>query len=148
MCVLKMDSHGVSVVCLLKLVDLAMADIVVKVGNRRRRITSLAHVPPALLLLLASIQGQRRRQDHVQSIRDGAGEELNVDVEGHDGLRIGRRARDASDAIVLGLVIVGHREGFLKESGVAAGHCGQFGGGIDLKTEEREEREISSRVIN
>lgn len=60
--------HGVSIECLFELVDFAMAHIVVEVGNRGWRITALTNVPPALLLLLASIQSQRCCQNDVQRV--------------------------------------------------------------------------------
>jgi hypothetical protein len=113
---------GVSIECLLKLVDLAMAHIVVEVGNRGWRITALTNVPPALLFLLAAIQSQCCCQNNMQRVTTGTWEQLNVDVERHDGLRVGRCARNTCDTIVLGLIVLHYGKGLLKEGGISASH--------------------------
>jgi hypothetical protein len=74
------DAHGISIECLLELVDLSMAHVVIKVGSCRWRITTLANVSPALLVLLASVQRESSRQNYVQSVGNSTGKELDVDI--------------------------------------------------------------------
>lgn len=69
--------------------------------------------------------GQGSGQDDEQGVADGAGEELDVDVEGQLGLVVGADALDASDSVIFRLVVVGDLEAVFEESCVAAArHCG------------------------
>jgi hypothetical protein len=71
---------------------------------------------------------------HRQGVADGAGEELDVDVEGELRLAVGRDALDAGDAVVFGLVVVGPLEGVLEEGRIAAaGHGGSVWVGVSFR---------------
>lgn len=117
------NSHLLSVKGLLELVDLAVAHVVVGVGDGGGGVGQLAGVAPALVVVLGAVVVEGGGHDNEQGVADGAGEQLDVDVEGHLGLVVCRDALDARDPVVLGLVVVGDLEPVLKEGCVcSAGH--------------------------
>lgn len=118
-------SHALSISTVLELVNLAVADVIVIVGQAGRLGAGLDVAPAALLLAGLAVEAQGGGEHDAQGVAHAAGEELNVDVERHlRGIVVGR-GRDARHAVVLCLVVVCHHEAFLKELGVAGGHgCG------------------------
>lgn len=113
-------AHCASVICLLKLVDLPVADVVVEVSDGSGRVASLADIAPALVVVLRAVKRKRRREDHMHRLSHRAGEQLDVDVQRHGRLLVGRLALDAGNSVVLGLIIVIDHEGILEEGRITA----------------------------
>lgn len=113
-------------VAVLKLVELAMAHVVEHISEGGlAAVARAADIPPALEVVLGAIERQRRREHHVDGFADGEGVQLGVDVEGHDGLGVGRGSPDAGNAVVLGLVEGGDGEVLVEERGVGGGRHGE-----------------------
>lgn len=75
-------------------------------------------IPPPLPIILAPVQRQRRREQQLQPVADGAGEELRVDVEGQGGVAVFGVGGEPGDAVVFGGVDGGEGEGGGEEVGV------------------------------
>lgn len=74
--------HSLPVLPILKLVNLAVADIVVLVGKRALARTHLGDVAPAALVVFGAVVVEGGGDEHVQLVAFLTGEELVVDVEG------------------------------------------------------------------
>ncbi len=95
-----------------------MAHIIVLV--RKARLPA-REIPPPLAVILAPVQRQRGREQDLQAVADGAGEELRVDVEGEGGVAVFRVGGEAGDAVVFLVVDGGEGEGIGEEVRVAHG---------------------------
>ena len=97
-----------------------MAHVIILV--RHARLPAAApEVPPPFPVVLAAVERERRREQDLQPVADGAGEELRVDVEGEGGVAVLRVRGQAGDAVVFGRVDGGEGEGVGEEVGVAHG---------------------------
>lgn len=80
----------------------------------------ITDIPPPLGgVLLVAVQTQRAGQEHGEAVAVLHGVQLDVDVEGERGLRVGGDGGDACDAVVFRLVVVGHCEVVFEERGIA-----------------------------
>lgn len=79
-------------------------------------------IPPPLAVVLAAVERERRREQDLEAVADGAGEELRVDVEGERGVAVFGVRREAGHAVVLLRVDRGQGEGVGEEVRVA--HAG------------------------
>ena len=115
------NSHGQSILSVLKLVDLAMAHIVVPIRESGLGVASLGHVSPALFIVLAAVEGQGGGEDDLERLAHAAGVELCVDVQAHvDGLvDVGGFAIETRDSVVLLGVDILDPELLLEEVGIA-----------------------------
>lgn len=77
--------------------------------------------PAAIIVVLAPVQRQRRREQDLEAVPDGAGEELRVDVEREGCVAVFGVRGEAGDAVVFGGVDGGEGEGGGEEVGVAHG---------------------------
>ena len=119
-------SH-ILIVPLLEAIDFPMADVIVLV---RHAGLAPADIPPPLAVVLAAVERERRREQDLQPVADGAGEELRVDVEGEGGVAVFGVGGEAGDAVVFLRVDGGEGEGVGEEVGVAHGLGGWVGGGV------------------
>lgn len=99
-----------------------MAHVIVFVRHAR---LPPAYIPPPLAVIFAAVEGKRGREQDLQAVADGAGEELGVDVEGQGGVAVFGVGGEAGDAVVLLRVDGGEGEGVGEEVGVA--HGGELG---------------------
>lgn len=88
-------------VALLEAVDLAVADIVVHVGQRG--LGGAVELAPAALVL-GAVEVERAGQQQLHRLAHLDRVELAVDVERHGRLAVRRRARNARHPVVLGIV--------------------------------------------
>jgi hypothetical protein len=131
-------SHYISIISILKLVNLAMADIVKQIGKRSLATLSASpNIPPSLIIVLASIQCQRAGEDHMQRLTNDAWVQLRVDVEDEGCLRVVGCCADAGDAVVFGVVDGGDGEVLVEELGVAR-HAGHFGWRVSRQVRDRD----------
>lgn len=117
--------HGLTILSVLELVNLAVADILVAVGQGLLNAAELGSIAPASLIVLAAVEGQGSGQGDPEVLANLDGEELLVDVELHAGLAIGGGAVKTVDAVVLGVADALDLELVLEELGVGSkgGHC-------------------------
>lgn len=102
-----------------------MTDVIILIRHAR---LPLPDVPPPFPVVLAAVERERRREQQLQPVADGAGEELRVDVQGERGVAVLRVRGEPGDAVVLLRVDGGEGEGVGEEVRVAHG----FGGGCFL----------------
>lgn len=76
-------------------------------------------IPPPLAVVLAAVERERRREQDLEAVADGAGEELGVDVEGERGVAVFGVRGEAGHAVVLLRVDRGQGEGVGEEVRVA-----------------------------
>lgn len=103
-----------------------MTDIIILIRHTR---LPPPYIPPPLAVVLAAIEGKRRCEQNLQTVADGAGEELGVDVEGDGGVAVFGVGGEAGDAVVFLRVDGGEGEGVGEEVGVAHGG-GWVNGGV------------------
>lgn len=115
----RFGSQSLSLDAVLKPVDLAMTHVIVHVGQRG---LAADVAPPPLLAVAVPVEREGRREDDLQVLAHKTREQLDVDVERHLRLVVGRIRRDARHAIVLGLVIVCDGKGVFEELRVAGRH--------------------------
>ena len=78
-------------------------------------------IPPPLAVVLAAVERERRREQDLQAVADGAGEELGVDVEGDGRVAVFRVRGEPGDAVVFLRVDGREGEGVGEEVRVAHG---------------------------
>lgn len=103
-----------------------MTDVIILIRHAR---LPLPDVPPPFPVVLAAVERERRREQQLQPVADGAGEELRVDVEGERGVAVLRVRGQPGDAVVLLRVDGGEGEGVGEEVRVAHCCCLFFWGG-------------------
>lgn len=91
------NPHGILLLTLRKPVNLAVADIVVIIGETGLAIADLA---PACAVVLLAIEGKRRGNSHRHRFTDGAWVELGVHIEGESDRLVTVLAFKTRDAIV------------------------------------------------
>lgn len=92
------------------------------------------------------VERERRREDDLQVLAHQAREQLDVDVQRHLRLVVGRVRRDARYAVVFGLVVVRHGERVLEELRVAGCHFRVWGSEMGFLG-FRKEREDGMKKI-
>lgn len=119
---------NLTILHILKLINLPMANIIPHICQR----ALIPYISPSLArIILIAIQAQRARHQQREMLSLLHREQLNIDIERQRGLGVGGDSRDARNAIVFRLVVVGDSELVLEEGRVAA--CCHFlcgGGGL------------------
>ena len=107
--------HGSLLPSLHKFVNFSATNVVKVVGKAGFGGARSTLFPPTDALVLAAIQRERRGEDDVKLLSNGAREELDVDVELHGGLVVEGGACNACYPVVFSLVVVCHCESVLVE---------------------------------
>lgn len=135
-CRIKLDLQGLVGLAILKLVDFAVANVVVRISERAN--TRFCNIAPGLLVLPRAVQVQGCRQCDLDIITCVEGEKLSVDVELEAGGAVEGAGCDARGSVVLLVVDGTDGELVLEEERVTGcfGHfieecegliCGEFG---------------------
>lgn len=111
--------HGILCCALLKSVDLAVAYIIVIVGQG---LLAIADISPAVAGILLAVEGQGRGKCQRQSLADFAWVELGVHVKGESEGGIGRVTGQTGHTVIFLGVDRGDSEGIFEEERV--GHDG------------------------